>query len=74
METAERNGTVPLDVMADARLVAECVSAGRPVPPEVAKRVRARAESIRHEVFRKHGLLDIGVPAIRELRGELPES
>ena len=40
---------------------------------EVARRVHERAQKIRSEIFRKHGLLDIGVPAIRELRGELPE-
>ena len=74
METAERNGMIPTDLMADARVVADCAATGKPVPPEIAKRVRARSERTRQEVFRQHGLLDIGVPAIRELRGELPES
>jgi hypothetical protein len=26
------------------------------------------------EIFAKHGLVDIAVPAIRELRGELPDA
>jgi hypothetical protein len=46
---------------------------GKLLDPEVARRVRERAQKIRAEIYRKHGLVDIGVPAIRELRGELPE-
>jgi hypothetical protein len=29
-------------------------------------------DRLREEIRRRHGVLDIGVPAIRELRGELP--
>jgi hypothetical protein len=66
------NPAIPSEVMADAQLVAECLAAGRPVPPEVARRVQERGERIRAEVLAAHGPLDVGVPAIRELRGELP--
>ena len=59
---------------ADARLVAECVAAGRPIPPEVVRRVQERAEQARKEVLAAHGVQDIGVQLVRELRGELPES
>lgn len=41
---------------------------GKPIPPAIAQRMRARGDRIREETFRQHGLLDIGVPAIRELR------
>jgi hypothetical protein len=41
--------------------------------PEAMRRAAERMDRIREETFRKHGLLDVGVPAIRELRGELPE-
>jgi hypothetical protein len=61
------------DAMADAQIVAECVAAGRPVPPEVARRVREEAERITARLRQQYGALDIGVAAIRELRGELPE-
>ena len=47
---------------------------GTSVDPEVARRVHERAMKIRDEIFRRHGLVDIGVPAIRELRGELPDA
>ena len=35
---------------------------------EFERRVQAEAKKIREEIFKKHGLLDIGVHAIRELR------
>ncbi len=38
--------------------------------PAVLKKIREDAEKVREEVFQRHGLLDIGVPAIRELREE----
>lgn len=41
--------------------------------PEAMRRACERMDRIREEIRAKHGILDIGVPAIRELRGELPE-
>jgi hypothetical protein len=41
--------------------------------PEAMRRAAERMDRMREETFRKYGVLDIGVPAIRELRGELPE-
>ena len=67
------SGDIPPEIMADAQAVVESLMAGRPVDPEVARRVRERSKAFTAETFAKHGLLDIGVPAIRELRGELPE-
>jgi hypothetical protein len=58
--------------MADARLIAECVAAGKPVPDDVARCVERGARRITERLRREYGTLDIGVPAIRELRGELP--
>jgi hypothetical protein len=75
MVTAEKHepGAIPPDVLADAQAVIEHVMSGKPLDPEVARRVHERAAKITDEIRRKHGVLDIGVPAIRELRGELPE-
>jgi hypothetical protein len=71
--SADTKGTeIPADVMADAQLVAECVAAGRPIPREVARRVREEAAKITARLRQEYGRLDVGVPAIRELRGELP--
>jgi len=36
--------------------------------PESMLQAAERMDRLREEIFRKHGLLDIGVPAIRELR------
>ena len=74
MNTTDPKDTgIPAQVLADAQLVAECVAAGRPIPPEVVRRVHEAALKITEATYQKHGLLDIAVPAIRELRGELPQ-
>jgi hypothetical protein len=41
--------------------------------PEAMRRAAERMDRMREETCPLHGLLDIGVPAIRELGGELPE-
>jgi hypothetical protein len=38
--------------------------------PALLQRIHDEAEKIKREVFEKHGLLDLGTPAIRELRDE----
>jgi hypothetical protein len=60
----------PPDVEADAKAVYEAVAAGRPVDPEIARRVRERADAISEEIFRKHGVLKVAVDLIREIREE----
>ena len=60
------------EALADEEAVLASFVSGKPLDREVARRVRDRGREIREEIFRQHGLLDIGVPAIRELRGELP--
>ena len=61
----------PSELADEDAVMAHYVS-GVPLDPEVARRVHERAQKIREETYRKHGLVDIAVPAIRELRGELP--
>jgi len=56
----------------DAQIVVDCVAAGRQVPADVAKRVRERADEARKQLLATHGVQDIGVQIIREIRGELP--
>jgi hypothetical protein len=58
----------------DAQAVLDHVISGTPIDPLLANRVRERAEAIRREILAKHGVQEIGVEIIRELRGELPES
>jgi len=47
---------IPADVLADAQVVADCVAAGRPIPPEVACRVEERAKQARAEI------VEVGFP------------
>jgi hypothetical protein len=74
MDASPNSTDLPTDVLADIQALADAIAAGQPVPPDVARRVHERAAHIRAEIYREHGLLDVGVPAIRELRGELSGS
>lgn len=64
---------IPPEVVADAQAVADSLESGQPLEPDVARRIRERAKKITQSVYEKHGVLDVAVPAIRELRGELTE-
>ncbi len=68
-----KNTGIPPEVMSDAEAIAQCVASGRQIPAEIVQRVRKRSEEITERLRRQYGTLDIGAPAIRELRGELPE-
>jgi hypothetical protein len=57
---------------ADEDAVMESFLKRKPLDPEIARRVHERALAIRDRVFHKHGLVDIAVPAIRELRDDEP--
>lgn len=59
-------------VQADEKAVMQAFLTGTPVDPDIAHRVQERSRMISEEIFRMHGLVDIAVPAIRELRGPLP--
>jgi hypothetical protein len=60
----------PPDVMADLQAVADAVAAGRPVAPEVARRVRERSRKAQEELLQKHGVREMAVDLIREGREE----
>lgn len=59
---------IPADILADGEAVIAAVMSGKKLDPEIARRVRERAAKITEDIRQKHGVLDIGVPAIRELR------
>lgn len=69
MKTAARLD-LPVDLQADTQAVLAHLTSGVPLDPEIALRVRERAAGITEEIRRRHGVLDIGVPAIRALRDE----
>ena len=72
MNTTETISVTDPDILADAQLVAECIAAGRAIPAEVVARVNREADAITERIRREYGEVDIGTPAIRKLRGELP--
>jgi hypothetical protein len=72
MNATDAKAGIPLDILADGNVIIDCVMAGKPVPPEVIRRVEQRADEITNRLRREFGVLDVGGPAIRELRGELP--
>jgi hypothetical protein len=68
MKTIQPTATDP-----EAAALIAHITAGKPIDPELLRSIRERGDKIRQATFEKHGLLDIAVPAIRELRGPLPE-
>jgi hypothetical protein len=69
MTTPRANpGLTAPDVFADGEAVVEALVTGKPLDPEIARRIQERAARITEEIRQQHGVLDIAVPAIRELR------
>jgi hypothetical protein len=67
MGKSEEATAIPAEVLADLDRAIEILLTGRR-DPEFERRIHAQAEKISQEVLEKHGVLDIGVPAIRALR------
>lgn len=72
METAILETETAAEIAADTHEVVAALMEGRKPDPEVVKRVRARGEKATQAIFEQHGVQDIGVGIIRELRGPLP--
>ncbi len=66
MVTIESN-LIPPDVLADMEKAVQLALSGAH-DAEFEHRIHDHAEQIRAEVRHKHGLLDLGVPAIRRFR------
>jgi hypothetical protein len=54
----------------DVEAVYAAIVARKLLDPEVKKRVHQRAEAVRDEIRRKHGILNAAVDLIRESRDE----
>lgn len=59
---------IPDELLADTQAIIEKLTTGKSLDAETRQRIDRRADEIRRQIFQKHGLVDIGVPAIRELR------
>lgn len=69
MPTIETS-SLPADTLADIQAVADAAAAGRPVDPEVARRVRERSEKVQEELLKRFGVREIAVDLIRQGREE----
>lgn len=58
---------IPPEVVADLEEAARYAASGVR-DPEVMRKAAETMDRLREEIRRKHGVLDIGVPAIRQLR------
>jgi hypothetical protein len=65
--TATESHDIPPEIKAAMEEAVRYAVTGK-ADPSTLRRIREDADRVREEVFRKHGVLDIGVPAIRELR------
>jgi hypothetical protein len=62
------SGIIPPELEADTRAVLDALTGGKPLDTETRDRIRREADKVRDAIQEKHGNVDIGVPAIRELR------
>jgi hypothetical protein len=73
MATQTSESSLSVNAMADVQAVADALTAGTPVDPDLARRVRERAAKARQELLATRGVQDIGVQIIREIRGDMSE-
>jgi hypothetical protein len=67
MATTDKPSAIPSEITVELRRAAEDAAKGIRDPARM-RMACERMDRMRAETYRKHGLLDIGVPAIRELR------
>jgi hypothetical protein len=68
MNVADTTGTA--QVRADEAAVAEHLLTGKPLAPEIYRRVRARAEQVTAQLRQRHGEMGLAVDLIRGIRDE----
>lgn len=67
MKTIEKPATVP-PIDPDLQAVIEHLAAGTPIDPDLRRRLETKAEESRRKMVQMHGVQDIGVQIIREMR------
>lgn len=58
------------DSLADLKAICDALAERRRPDPELIRRVEARAEKATEEIYARHGLLDVAVDLVREVRDE----
>jgi hypothetical protein len=74
MKVLATDTDLSLDLQADTEAMVEHLATGKPLDLEVASRIRQRGERIRQEILATHGVQDIGVQIIRDIRGGFTSS
>ena len=69
MATTESNQPIPHELLAELNEAARYAASGAR-DPEVMRQACERMDRISEEIRQKHGILDIGVSIIREIRDE----
>ena len=69
MNTTETTTGIPPEVMAELQEAVDRAAQGIR-DPEAMRKACERMDRLPEEIRRQHGVLDIGVPAIRELRDD----
>lgn len=67
MATVEATNLLPAQIMAELQAAADRAVKGLR-DPQIQAKACARMDQLREQIRREHGILDIGVAAIRELR------
>jgi hypothetical protein len=65
---AIRPSATPPNVSDDLQAVLDHLITGKPLDPELERRVGERAENIRAEILAKHGEINVAVELVREAR------
>jgi hypothetical protein len=61
---------IPIKSDPDLKAVIEHLISGKPLDPELERRVRERSEKATQELFEKYGYMNVAVDLIRECRDE----
>ena len=71
MAIVEIPSAIPAEEMADMEEVCRLIAEGKRVTdPALLKRIYERSEQVRRTMLEKHGITDIAVDLIREVRDE----
>ena len=71
MASVETPSAIPADELADMEEVCRLISEGKPVTdPALRTRIYERSEQVRRAMLEKHGVTNIAVDLIREVRDE----
>lgn len=54
--------------LTDGEAVIQALTSGKPVDPEVAKRIREKARAITERLRKENGEMDVVLPILREIR------